>query len=77
MAEVKAVRKSRTQGQEIWRRLVKNKGAMIGMAVTIILVILACTVDIIYDYQNDVISQHLTERLQWPSSAHWFGSAER
>jgi len=64
MADVKAPRKSRSQGQEIWRRLVKNKGAMIGMAITILLIILACSVDFIYDYQEDVISQHLTERLQ-------------
>ncbi len=74
MAEVKTPRKSRTQGQEIWRRLIKNKGAVIGMVITILLVILACSVDFIYDYQDDVISQHITERLQWPSAAHPFGT---
>lgn len=74
MAEVKAARKSRTQGQEIWRRLVRNKGAMIGMAITILLVILACSVDVIYNYDEQVISQSITERLQWPSKEHWFGT---
>ena len=50
MAEVKKQKKSRSYWAEIWRLLVRNKGAMIGMAVVIMLVVLACTVDIIYDY---------------------------
>lgn len=74
MAEVRKSKKSRSQGAEIWRRLKVNKGAMLGMAIVIVLVIIAFSVDFIYDYQEDVISQHLTERLKWPSKEHPFGT---
>ena len=74
MAEVKKQKKSRSYWAEIWRLLVRNKGAMIGMAIVIMLVILACTVDVIYDYDNEVINQDVVNRLQWPSKEHWFGT---
>ena len=74
MAEVKKQKKSRSYWAEIWRLLVRNKGAMIGMAVVIMLVVLACTVDIIYDYDAQVINQDVNNRLQWPSKEHWFGT---
>jgi len=69
-----AKRKSRSQAAEIWRLLVRNKGAMVGMVITILLVILACTVDLIFDYEAEVISQNLVDRLQPPNSKYWFGT---
>lgn len=67
-------RKSRSQMAEIWRLLIRNKGAMVGMVITILLVVLACTVDLIYDYDTDVIGQNLSDRLQPPNSKYWFGT---
>ena len=74
MTEVKKQKKSRSYWAEIWRLLVRNKGAMIGMAIVILLIFLALTVDIIFDYDNQVINQDVGNRLQWPSKDHWFGT---
>ena len=49
------VYKGRSLAQETWRRFLKNKGALVGMIFMILLVILACAGDIIYDYDTDVI----------------------
>ena len=74
MTEVKKQKKSRSYWAEIWRLLVRNKGAMIGMAIVILLIVLSLTVDIIFDYDNQVINQDVANRLQWPSKDHWFGT---
>lgn len=74
MAEKIVKKKKRSQWSEIWRRLSKNKGAIVGMVITITLVVLACSADIIYDYKEDVISQHISQRYQLPSAEHWFGT---
>jgi len=68
--------KSRSQGQETWRRLLKNKGAIIGMLFLLILIVAAVLSGFLYDYDKDVISQNIGERLQWPSKAHIFGTDE-
>ena len=67
-------RKSRSMGAEVWRLLVRNKGAMVGMMITILLIVIACSADLIYDYDAEVISQHLADRLQPPNSQYWFGT---
>ena len=73
MAEIKA-KKKRSQMAEIWRRLVRNKGAMVGLAITILLVILACSVDLIYDYETEIIAQDIMNRFQKPSLQYPFGT---
>ena len=73
MAEIKK-RKSRSLWAEVWRRLVRNKGAMAGMAITILLVILACIVDIIFDYDTQVVAQNLKDRFIKPCLEHPFGT---
>lgn len=73
MAEVKA-KKKRSQMAEIWRRMVRNKGAMVGLAITILLVILACSVDLIYDYDTEIIAQDIMNRFQKPSLQYPFGT---
>lgn len=73
MADIKK-RKSRSLWAEVWRRLVRNKGAMVGMAITILLVILACTADLIFDYDAQVVAQNLKERFIKPCLEHPFGT---
>lgn len=73
MADIKK-RKSRSLWAEVWRRLVRNKGAMVGMAITILLVILACTVDMIFDYDTQVVAQNLKDRFIFPCLEHPFGT---
>ncbi len=68
--------KKQSQFSEVWRRLRKNKAAMLGLAIMILLVGLALAAPLIYDYDGDVISQNIKNRLQPPSAAHPFGTDE-
>lgn len=68
--------KSRSQLQETWRRLLKNKGAIIGMVFLALLIVAAVLSGFIFDYDTDVIGQNIQNRLQWPNKAHIFGTDE-
>ena len=67
------VYKGRSLAQETWRRCLKNKGALVGMIFMILLVILACAGDIIYDYDTDVIG-FSADLSKAPSLNHPFGT---
>lgn len=64
----------RSQGREIWRRLTKNKGAMIGLVIIVILAILACTVDLFIDYDTQVAAINASSRFVDPCAEHPFGT---
>lgn len=66
--------KSRSLWQEAFRRLLKNKGAIIGMLFLVILVVAAILSGFIFDYDKVVIGQDISNRLQWPSMQHIFGT---
>lgn len=68
--------KRRTRAQEIWHRLLQNKGAVIGMIFLTVLVLAAVFSPVIFDYQTDVIGQNISERLMHPCKAHPFGTDE-
>lgn len=70
------IQKSRSQLQETWRRLIKNKGAVIGMIFLLLLVVAALLAGIIFNYDEQVIGQDIQNRLQWPSWDHPFGTDE-
>lgn len=73
---IKNTNKKRSQWAEVWRRLKKNKMAMFGLAILVILVVSALFADVIADYDDVVIKQHLKDRLQGPSLKHWLGTDE-
>lgn len=64
----------RSQWSMIWRRFRKNKLAMAGMVVFILLVLVAIFADIIADYDTMVVRQNMQERFLPPNSQHWFGT---
>ena len=66
--------KSRTLAQETWRRLLKNKGAVIGMSFLILLVVVAIASGFIYDYDTDIVQINMDQALQPPSLEHIFGT---
>lgn len=68
--------KRRSQAAEVWHRLKKNKGAMIGLILILILATVALTADLWIDYDAEVITQNIKERLQWPSAKHIMGTDE-
>lgn len=66
--------KSRSLWQETWRRLLKNKGAVVGLCFLVFLILAAIASGFIYDYDTDIIQINMAEALQHPSSEHWFGT---
>jgi len=64
----------RSRAGEVWHRLKKNKGAMIGLAIIVLLALVAIFADILVDYEKDVIGMTLKDRLQHPSKAHIMGT---
>lgn len=74
IAENTAVKKKRGQGAEIWYRLRKNKGAMLGLAIVIIIGLIALLADVLFDFQTQIAGMNPVERLQGPSLKHPFGT---
>jgi len=71
----KAGKKRNSMLPEIWRRYKKNKAAMIGLIILLIILSLALFADFIVPYSK-CIDQVGAERLQGPSFSHWFGTDE-
>lgn len=68
--------KKRSQSADVWKRLKKSKAAMIGLAIIVIFLCMAAFAPLIADYDTEVIKMNVSERLQGPSAAHWFGTNE-
>ena len=66
--------KKRSQLSIIWNRLRKNKLAMLGLAILVVMVALAVCANWIADYDTNVTGMNMAERLQTPSAKHWFGT---
>ena len=57
-----------------WRAFSRNPLAMVGLAIVIVLLVLAAAAPLIATHSP--IAQDLTNRLQPPNAAHWFGTDE-
>ncbi len=68
------VGKKRSRAAETWRRLKKNRNAMIGLSLIIIIIVVALAAPLFIDYETQVINQNIAERLQGPSLKHLFGT---
>lgn len=68
--------KKQSQAKEIWRRMKKNKSAMAGLIVIILICLMAVFADVIADYETRAITQHISEKLMTPCAEHWFGTDE-
>ena len=69
-------KKKKGQWSEVWRRLRKNKMAMLGLTIISILVLLALFADVIADYDEVAIKMNTSIRLQGPSKDHILGTDE-
>jgi len=65
--------KKPSQLKEFWRRLKKDRLAIFGLIVMVLLLLLAICADLIADYEA-VITVNVKNRLQKPSAEHWFGT---
>ncbi len=68
--------KKRSQVWEVWRRLKRNKLAIIGLIIILSLAAVAISADFIADYETVVIKQDIKNRLKPPSEEHIFGTDE-
>jgi len=59
--------------KDFFHRLAKNKGALVGLILLIILLLIAIGADLIAPYEL-VTAQKAVDRLQAPSAAHIFGT---
>lgn len=59
--------------KDFFHRLAKNKGALVGLILLIILLLIAASADLIAPYEL-VTAQKAVDRLQAPSAAHIFGT---
>lgn len=71
-----AIGKQRSPLYFTWQRLKKNRGAVLGLAFLCFLAVLLICAEFLFNYEEVVIKMNIPERLQWPSSAHWFGTDE-
>ncbi len=72
--DVKAVvpEKRKSQWAEVWRRLIKNKAAIAGMIVILILLLTAIFADFIAPYHY--ATQNLENTRVAPNAENWFGT---
>lgn len=66
--------KKRSSFISILRQLKKNKGAILGLIMILLITALALLAPVLFDYDKDVIGRDLRVRLQSPSADHWFGT---
>lgn len=65
--------KRQSQTKEIWRRFKKSKGAVIGLAILMTIILILIFADLIAPYEL-ATKQDLKIKLAKPSSQHWMGT---
>lgn len=68
----KTRKKSNSAYADAWRRLKRNKVAMVSLAVIILLILMAIFADVIVPYSK-AITQSAADKLAKPGAEHWFG----
>ncbi len=62
------------RSKQIWRQFKKNKGAVIGLVVFTLIVIIAIVSSFAFDYNGQIIKMNSSQRLLAPSLQHPFGT---
>ena len=68
--------KKKSQIADTWKRLCRNKTAMLGLVIVILLVLIALLSPVVFDYDTEIIKTDYSNTLQWPSAEHPFGTDE-
>lgn len=74
--EILSKYKKRSQTAEIWRRLRKNKAAVLGLVMLVLILLAAVFADVLYDYDTQVIQPNYSETLLSPCAEHPLGTDE-
>ncbi len=68
--------KKRSTLEEVWRQLRRNKGAILGMILVVVILVTALAAPFVYDFDKDIANQNIKKRLRPPSANNWFGTDE-
>ncbi len=68
--------KKKSQFVDVWKRLCRNKTAVLGLVIVSLLVLIGILSPIIFDYETQVIKTDYSSTLQPPSAEHPFGTDE-
>lgn len=69
-------KKKKSQLVLVWNRLKKNRMAVAGLIILVVICLLTIFADQLFDYDTLVIGQSAAERLQAPSAKHLLGTDE-
>ena len=58
----------------IWHQLRKNKGAIMGLVLLVVIIVVALGSPYLFDYETQVIANNIKERMKPPSPEHSFGT---
>ncbi len=62
------------RSKQIWRQFTKNKGAVFGLIVLCIFIVIAIVSNFIWDYKTDITGMNIKQRLMKPCLEHLFGT---
>lgn len=62
------------RSKQIWRQYKKNKGAVIGLVVLCMFIVIAVVSNFIWDYKTDITGMNIKQRLITPCLQHLFGT---
>lgn len=68
--------KKKSRAAAVWRRLKKNRMAVVGLVILGLIVFFAVFADLFFNYEALVVTQHGELRLKPPSPQHWLGTDE-
>lgn len=74
LARKKVKEASYTPLQDVCFRFYRNKAAMVGLIIIVVLVFVAIFANLLVDYNKDVIAMDVANKFQRPSAQHWFGT---
>lgn len=63
-----------SRAKEVWKQFRRNKGAMAGLIILLLIILIAVFADVIWDYNTDVTGMNISERLTSPCWEHPFGT---
>jgi len=69
-------RKKRSAKMDFFMRFAKNRLALFGAALFIVMALIAFNADNFFDYESQAIFQNMSQRLLKPSAEHIFGTDE-
>lgn len=72
--ETEMVYKKKSQALSVWKRFRRNKLAMVGLIIFLVIALSAVFADLLADYQQLAITQNEEERMLPPSAGHIFGT---